>query len=149
MLLSAVSVLVVAQSSSEIPEELMNIPVYFWTSVPICDTASCIFIGCRCHWTYRHTDRAAETPTGPPHAVYFITPAVLCSVNCPRGSVHCVICVFRWHAAILCVEPVQVYQHNHIRLIATSRVEQILGMRARRADEAARVTKFGGFGSQC
>ena len=28
MLLSAVSVLVVAQSSSEIPEELMNNPVY-------------------------------------------------------------------------------------------------------------------------
>ena len=29
MLLSAVSFLVVAQSSSEIPEELMNNPVYF------------------------------------------------------------------------------------------------------------------------
>jgi len=30
MLLSAVSVLVVAQSSSEIPEGLMNNPVVFW-----------------------------------------------------------------------------------------------------------------------
>jgi hypothetical protein len=30
MLLSAVSVLVVAQSSSEIPEGLMNDPVYRW-----------------------------------------------------------------------------------------------------------------------
>jgi len=30
MLLSAVSVLVVAQSSSEIPEGLMNNPVYFY-----------------------------------------------------------------------------------------------------------------------
>ena len=30
MLLSAVSVLVVAQSSSEIPEGLMNNPVYIW-----------------------------------------------------------------------------------------------------------------------
>ena len=32
MLLSAVSVLVVAQSSSEIPEGLMNNPVEFWTN---------------------------------------------------------------------------------------------------------------------
>ena len=35
MLLSAVSVLVVAQSSSEIPEGLMNNPVYFWNK-PTC-----------------------------------------------------------------------------------------------------------------
>ena len=33
MLLSAVSVLVVAQSSSEIPEELMNNPVYLFPDV--------------------------------------------------------------------------------------------------------------------
>ena len=31
MLLSAVSVLVVAQSSSEIPEGLMNNPVFMWS----------------------------------------------------------------------------------------------------------------------
>ena len=37
MLLSAVSVLVVAQSSSEIPEELMNNPVY---GVATCETAA-------------------------------------------------------------------------------------------------------------
>ena len=33
MLLSAVSVLVVAQSSSEIPEGLMNNPVYYYHSI--------------------------------------------------------------------------------------------------------------------
>ena len=34
MLLSAVSILVVAQSSSEIPEELMNNPVYSDCKIP-------------------------------------------------------------------------------------------------------------------
>ena len=45
MLLSAVSVLVVAQSSSEIPEGLMNNPVYklrkeFSRMIEYCDTTS-------------------------------------------------------------------------------------------------------------
>ena len=38
MLLSAVSVLVVAQSSSEIPEGLMNNPVYKKRSLESCET---------------------------------------------------------------------------------------------------------------
>ena len=37
MLLSAVSVLVVAQSSSEIPEGLMNNPVFVIMSIPLFD----------------------------------------------------------------------------------------------------------------
>ena len=36
MLLSAVSVLVVAQSNSEIPEGLMNNPVYIYVCVCVC-----------------------------------------------------------------------------------------------------------------
>ena len=39
MLLSAVSVLVVAQSSSEIPEGLMNNPVYFLSCFSVIDGA--------------------------------------------------------------------------------------------------------------
>ena len=61
MLLSAVSVLVVAQSSSEIPEELMNNPVYQATPYGICvgtdkcqwQTVFCqqLFFLCPYHYT--------------------------------------------------------------------------------------------------
>ena len=45
MLLSAVSVLVVAQSSSEIPEGLMNNPVYIYIYIYIC-TPDCVRFVC-------------------------------------------------------------------------------------------------------
>ena len=49
MLLSAVSVLVVAQSSSEVPEGLMNNPVYIYIHIYIYILLSCI-IGDTCIW---------------------------------------------------------------------------------------------------
>ena len=44
MLLSAVSVLVVAQSSSEIPEGLMNNPVFIFNSGGDVNTSYCLTI---------------------------------------------------------------------------------------------------------
>ena len=51
MLLSAVSVLVVAQSSSEIPEGLMNNPVYI---VKNNDIGISNIVGIQLHWVQLH-----------------------------------------------------------------------------------------------
>ena len=48
MLLSAVSVLVVAQSSSEIPEGLMNNPVYAWVIYIYMCVCVCVCVICMC-----------------------------------------------------------------------------------------------------
>ena len=82
MLLSAVSVLVVAQSSSEVPEGLMNNPVYTYVNACVHCVFSVRSIINPCKETYR---RSTNPPLRPPiqSVIHPSLPSVCLSLSSP------------------------------------------------------------------
>ena len=88
MLLSAVSVLVVAQSSSEIPEGLMNNPVCIYINIYIYEHICCEFICLDNKGVYTYVQLSDLSVT---HLLYLLPTCCICYPLTVSQSVSAVI----------------------------------------------------------